>query len=71
MGSLTRHVRRHTGERREKKHLCNVCGKGYYDSHALSIHTRTHTGEKVYIIYLLPGTLIIIKTSFNFTAMGL
>jgi len=28
MGSLTRHFRRHTGEQREKKHVCNICGKG-------------------------------------------
>lgn len=26
-GSLTRHIRRHTGEQREKKYVCNICGK--------------------------------------------
>uniref|UniRef100_A0A1B0CUQ7 C2H2-type domain-containing protein n=1 Tax=Lutzomyia longipalpis TaxID=7200 RepID=A0A1B0CUQ7_LUTLO len=28
MGSLTRHLRSHSGQQRMKKHLCTVCGKG-------------------------------------------
>ncbi|CAM4658865.1 unnamed protein product [Leuciscus chuanchicus] len=41
-GSLTRHMRIHTGER----HTCDQCGKSYTEKGNLQVHMRIHTGEK-------------------------
>ncbi|XP_066151326.1 zinc finger protein 569-like [Euwallacea fornicatus] len=34
------------GDRTEKRHLCDLCGKGFGSSDKLKIHYRIHTGEK-------------------------
>lgn len=28
-----------------KPHICQICGKGFSESHALTKHTRIHTGQ--------------------------
>ncbi|ENN76712.1 hypothetical protein YQE_06777, partial [Dendroctonus ponderosae] len=33
-------------DRNEKRHLCDLCGKGFGSSDKLKIHYRIHTGEK-------------------------
>ncbi|XP_025830256.1 zinc finger protein 585B-like [Agrilus planipennis] len=50
--TLKRHIKKHAkeGEKggREKKHLCDMCGKGFAVKYKLILHYRTHTGVKPY-----------------------
>ncbi|XP_053612967.1 zinc finger protein 878-like [Plodia interpunctella] len=44
--ALRRHARVHTGEQREKKHVCHICDKRYGESNLLATHMASHSGEK-------------------------
>lgn len=46
-GTLKRHVeKKHSGIQKEKKCICETCGKEFNTKSAIKIHLRTHTGEK-------------------------
>ncbi|KAF5271380.1 hypothetical protein FQA39_LY08178 [Lamprigera yunnana] len=45
--TLEEHLRTHTGEKKEPRHTCNVCGKKCITTTQLKIHIRSaHTGER-------------------------
>ncbi|KAJ2941931.1 hypothetical protein O0L34_g10748 [Tuta absoluta] len=50
MIALRKHVKsRHTPKQdADRTHICNVCGKGFFNPTILSHHLLTHTGEKPY-----------------------
>lgn len=47
---LENHMKRHENIKvvHEKKHLCDICGKGFAQTEKLRIHYRVHTGVKPY-----------------------
>lgn len=48
--TLQRHMKMHDSNTvREKKHLCDICGKGFAQKDKLTIHYRVHTGDKPYM----------------------
>lgn len=47
-GSLKRHSIRNHIKTRERRYICESCGKGFYSKTDIIIHLRTHTGETPY-----------------------
>lgn len=49
--SLRRHMRIHTGD---KRFVCDICNKGFTQSHHLQNHTLVHTGDKPFTCEVSP-----------------
>ncbi|CAH2089995.1 unnamed protein product [Euphydryas editha] len=48
-GSLKRHTERnHLKDGRERKFICEICGKGFFSKNDIKIHMRVHTGDTPY-----------------------
>jgi hypothetical protein len=48
MSNMRAHIQRQHTSNEDKKHKCDVCGKGFFDSNKLKDHGNIHTGEKPY-----------------------
>ena len=46
--AMTRHIDSTHTPNDQKKYKCEVCGKGFPDSHKFNDHKNIHTGEKPY-----------------------
>lgn len=47
-GTLKRHIERNHLQHRERRFICENCGKGFYSKSDITIHMRVHTGETPY-----------------------
>ncbi|XP_063385399.1 zinc finger protein 501-like [Cydia fagiglandana] len=55
-GGLKRHIERnHFGKMRERKFMCENCGKAFYTKTDVAVHMRTHTGETPYACTICPS----------------
>lgn len=48
-GTLKRHIERNHMQQRERRFICENCGKGFYSKSDITIHMRVHTGETPYV----------------------
>ena len=51
---MKRHIRSAHTANDQKKFKCEVCGKGFVNSHELKDHKNIHTGEKPYKCEICP-----------------
>lgn len=54
--TLKRHSERNHSKIRERKFICESCGKGFYTATEIITHLRTHTGETPYACPECPST---------------
>ncbi|KAI8431868.1 hypothetical protein MSG28_004427 [Choristoneura fumiferana] len=55
-GGLKRHIERnHFGKMRERKFICENCGKAFFTKSDVAVHMRTHTGETPYACAICPS----------------
>lgn len=54
-GTLKRHVDRNHLQNRERKFICENCGKRFYAKRDIQVHMRVHTGETPYSCPICPA----------------